>query len=269
MKNKIAHIKAFIQKHKTLFIILGVIKFLVKVAIVFFMVSKANSANAQTANTLLREGNKLYKQQKYNNATESYAKALQQAPRDVRAYFNQGDAFYRLNELEKSNEMFEAVTKGSTNADIKARAFYNKGNIFYKQEKWEESAKAYKESLKLNPNDMDAKYNLMMALAKIKKDKNGGGGKNNQNNQDKNNQKDKQQDKSSGDKQDKNQQQPNQNQNQQGNDKQQQQQPQQGQMTKEQAEKLLEALGAEEGKVQQKLSKEKGEVKKGKVQKDW
>jgi Ca-activated chloride channel family protein len=64
-------------------------------------------------------------------------------------------------------------------------------------------------------------------------------------------------------------------QNQQGQDKKdeqgQGQQPkeQPGQMTKEQAEKLLEAMQAEEGKVQQKLAKEKGKPVKGKVQKDW
>lgn len=263
MKNKIEHIKAFIHKHKTLFIVLGVIKFLVKIAIVLFMVTKAKSAAAQTANQFLREGNKLYKNQKYNNATESYAKALQLAPKDVRAYFNQGDAFYRLNELDKSKDMFDAVSKAALNSDIKARAFYNTGNIFYKQEKYEESAKAYKESLKLNPKDVDVKYNLMMALAKIKKNKNN----ENKNNKDNKNNKENKDNKN--DKNQQNQNKNNQNKNNQNQQGAQNQQTPPGQMSKEQVEKLLEAMSAEEGKVQQKLSKEKGETKKAKVQKDW
>lgn len=262
MKDKINKIKEFVRKHKTLFIILAVVKLLVKVAIVLFFISKAQSATAQTANKLLREGNKLYSKEKYNNATESYAKALQLAPKDVRGYFNQGDALYRLNELDKSKELFDAVAKASKNTDIQARAFYNVGNILYKKEKYEESARAYKESLKLNPKDIDAKYNLMMALAKIKKDKNGGGGKNNQDQKDK-----QQQDKNKQQQQNQNNQQQNGNNQQQQQNKQQQQQ--QGQLSKEQAQQLLDAMSAEEGKVQQKVNKEKAKGKSSKPQKDW
>ncbi|MEZ5025430.1 MAG: tetratricopeptide repeat protein [Chitinophagales bacterium] len=266
MNKLINHIKSFIQKHKTLFIVLAVLKFLIKVGIILFLFTKAKSATAQTANQLLREGNKLYKQEKYNNATESYAKALQKAPKDVRVYFNQGDAFYRLNELDKSKEMFDAVAKSSKDMDIQARAFYNVGNIQYKQQKYSESAKSYKESLKRNPKDMDAKYNLMMALAKIKQNKNGGGG--NDKNQDKNkNDKNQQQNKNQQNKNQNNQQQ--QQNNQQDKNQQQKNQPQQGQMSKEQAEQLLKAMSAEESKLQKELAKKKGKPENVKTQKDW
>jgi Ca-activated chloride channel family protein len=264
MTKLIQHIKAFIKKHKTLIIVLTVIKLLLKIGLVIFFIAKANNAKAQSANTLLREGNKLYAKEKYNNATESYSKALQKAPKDIRAIFNQGDALYRLNELDKAKELFNAVAKTSTNTDIQARAHYNIGNAWYKQEKWEESAKAYKQSLKLNPKDEDAKYNLMMALAKIKKNGGGGGKDNKEDNQDKKDQK-QQQDKNQP--QNGNQQQK---QEQQGQDKQQQQQAQQQrQISNEEAQKLLEAIGAEEGKVQQKLSKDKNKPQKSKTQKDW
>jgi len=267
MNKTILHIKAFIRKHKTLIIVLTVIKLLLKVGLVIFLIAKANGSNAQSTNKLLREGNKLYAKERYNNATESYSKALQKAPKDIRAGFNQGDALYKLNEFDKAKELFSSVAKSSANTDIRARAHYNIGNAWYKQEKWEESAKAYKQSLKLNPKDEDAKYNLMMALAKIKK--NGGGGKDDKkDNQDKKD-KDKKEDKNQ--QQNGNNQQP---QNQQGQDKQQQQQQQQkaqqqGQISNEEAQKLLDAIGAEEGKVQQKLSKDKNKPQKTKVQKDW
>lgn len=261
MKNTIQHIKEFIKKHKTVFIILTIIKILVKVGVVLFLVAKANGANAQSTNKMLREGNKFYSKEKYNNATENYSKALQAAPKDVRAHFNQGDALYKLNELDKSKEHFQAAAGNSTNTDIQARAFYNIGNAWYKQEKYEESVKAYKQSLKLNPKDEDAKYNLMMALSKIKKE--GGGGKDNQ--KDKQEQK---QDKQQQNKGDQKQDPKGQPQNQPGQDKQQQAQ-QQPQMSNEEAQRLLDAIGAEESKVQQKLTKEKGKPGKGKIQKDW
>lgn len=268
MKNKIQQLKIWFSKNKKTVFVLFLLKLFIKIAIVGFILFSSVKCSAQTPNKLLREGNKFYNNQKYNNATESYSKALQKAPKDVRAYFNQGDALYKLNELDKAKELYNAVAKASTNTDIQAKAHYNIGNIWYKQEKWEESAKAYKQSLKLNPKDEDAKYNLMMALSKIKK--NGGGGKDNKKDkQDKKQDKDKQQNKNQ--QQNGNNQQQQQPQNQQGQDKQQQQQAQQqqGQMSNEEAQKLLEAVGAEESKVQQKLTKEKEKPVKGKVQKDW
>ncbi len=129
---------------------------------------------AQSTNKLLRQGNKEYKEQKYNNATESYTKALQQAPKEVRGYFNLGDTYFMMNQLDKAKEMYQQSATLSTNAEIKAKAYYNIGNAHYKQEKWQESVNAYKQSLKYNPKDKDAKYNLMMAMAKIVKAKNGG-----------------------------------------------------------------------------------------------
>lgn len=172
MRNKIQHIKEFIKKHKTLFIVLSVLKLLLKIGIVLYFICKANDVAAQSTNKILRQGNKEYNNQKYNNATESYSKALQKEPKDVRAHFNQGDALFQLNELDKAKEAYTTAAKLSKNTDIQAKCFYNIGNAFYKQEKWEESAKAYKVSLKLNPKDADAKYNLMMALSKIKKNGN-------------------------------------------------------------------------------------------------
>ncbi|MFN8283231.1 MAG: tetratricopeptide repeat protein [Chitinophagales bacterium] len=278
MRNKIQHIKEFINKYKTLFIVLSVLKLLLKIGIVLYFICKANDVAAQSTNKILRQGNKEYNNQKYNNATESYSKALQKEPKDVRAHFNQGDALFQLNELDKAKEAYTTAAKLSKNTDIQAKCFYNIGNAFYKQEKWEESAKAYKVSLKLNPKDADAKYNLMMALSKIKK--NGGGGKDNKKDKDNKDNKKDNKDQKKDDKQDQNKQ--NQQDKQQGQDKkdqqgqdkkdeqqQGQQKEQQGEMTKEQAEKLLEAMQAEEGKVQQKLAKEKGKPIKGKVQKDW
>ena len=273
MKDKIQQIKDFVKKHKTLFVILAVVKLLLKVGMVIYFICKANDVKAQTTNTLLRKGNKEYNKEKYNNATESYSKALQKAPKDVRANFNQGDAMFKLNQLDKAKEHYLLSANTSTNTDIKAKAHYNVGNVLYKQEKWEESAKSYKTSLKLNPKDEQAKYNLMMALAKIKKE--GKSGKDNKKDKDKQDKKDDKKDKQDKDQgqnkpqdQNGNQQQNQQGQNQQ--DKQQQQrQAEQGQMTKEEAQKLLDAISAEEGKVQQKLTKEKGKPSSKKVQKDW
>ncbi len=262
MKDKLKHIWAWAKKNKKILTLLFFVKLLLKIALLGWLLFSHNKCAAQSTNTLLRQGNKLYKQEKYNNATESYSKALQKAPKDVRANFNQGDALFKLNQIDKAKDQYLAAAKLTNNTEIQAKAFYNIGNAWYKQEKWEESAKAYKTSLKLNPKDMEAKYNLMMALSKIKKN-GGGSGKNNQ----KQDQKDQKQN-----------QQQNQQQQQKGNDQQQQQQQQgqqkqpqqqrQVQMTSDEAKKLLDAISGEETKVQEKLNKDKkGQTTK--TQKDW
>ena len=125
MKNRILQIKAFINRHKTLFVIFAIVKLLLKVGLVLYFISKANDVAAQTTNKLLRQGNKEYNKEKYNNATESYSKALQKAPKDVRANFNQGDALFKLNQLEKANEHYLIAAKISTNTDVQAKAHLN------------------------------------------------------------------------------------------------------------------------------------------------
>ncbi len=246
-------------------------KLLYKILFLLVCTSSISLLHGQTTNKLLRQGNKDYNNQKYNNATESYTKAIQHAPKDVRSYFNLGDSYFMMNQLDKAKDMFTQSASLSNNTEIKAKAFYNIGNIYYKQEKWEESAKAYKQSLKYNPKDEDAKYNLMMALAKIKKDKNGGGGKNKQDNKEKKDKQDK--DKQNQDQQNKQNQQNQQNQPQNGQgqseeDKKKQEQ-QASQMSEQQAQQLLDAISADEAKTQEKVNKQKIKPVKGKIKKDW
>jgi tetratricopeptide (TPR) repeat protein len=254
------------KQHRKDMLSLFLIKLFLKLGILGWLMLHSNIAAAQTTNKVLREGNNFYKKEKFNNATESYSKALQLAPKDVRANFNQGDALFKLNQLEKAQEHYATVAKLTKNSEIQAKAFYNIGNAYYKQEKYEESAKAYKTSLKLNPKDKEAKYNLLMALAKLKQN---GGGKNNQKNKD-------QKEKKDNKKQDQNQQQQQSGQNEQSTPKNQQGQQQQQSskqeqvgLSNEEAEKLLDAVENEENKVQQKLTKEKGKPGNIKVQKDW
>jgi len=47
---------------------------------------------------------------------------------------------------------------------LRAAARYNQGNAFFRQNKWKEAVEAYKDSLRANPRDEDAKYNLGVAL---------------------------------------------------------------------------------------------------------
>ena len=155
--------------------------------------------------------------------------------------------------MEEAQEHFKKLAENPSSDDqLKASSFHNLGNCLLKQNKLEESIEAYKKSLRINPTDEDTRYNLAYAQKKLKnqqqqqqqqQQQDGGGGGGNQNQQ----------------------QQQNQNQNQNQN---QQQQQQQG-MSKEDAQRILDALKKEEQKTKDKVDKSKNGGGGSSNDKDW
>ena len=230
---------------------------------------------AQEERGLTRDGNKLFDKQKYADAEAAYKKALEKKNNFPEAIFNLGDAEYKQERYEDAAKQFELAAKFLTDTSKKARAFHNLGNCHLEKKEWEEAAKAYKDALKYNPADKDTKYNLAYANAMQRKDQ--------QNQQNKQNQKqqnqDKKDDKKDKDKKDKGDQK---DQDKPGDkdkkdkdgegDKQKdkgEQKRQKGAISKEQAEKLLQALKAEEQKTQEKMQKKTAKPVDAKVEKDW
>lgn len=212
----------------------------------------------------VKEGNKLYQEKKYAEAARAYQQALQKDPKYAPGSFNLGNALYRQKNYEGARQAMTATGKISNDKKIVGNAHYNVGNTYMEEKKWQEAVNAYKEALRRNPQDEQAKYNLSYALAMLKKQQGGGGGKNDQNkdqqNQDQN--KDNQnKDKDQKDQQDQQQQ----NKDQQEENKQQEAQP--SKISKEQADQLLNALSNEEKKLHDK--QEKGKAVRVKVDKDW
>ena len=156
----------------------------------------------------------------------------------------------------------------------RAEAFYNLGNAQFKQQKYQEALESYKQSLRLNPSDMEAKYNYAYTkrLLDQNKDQNQDQNKDqNQNDQSQQNpdQKGDQKDQK-GDPKD---QQGDQKQNpQEGKGDKEDQGDQQGQPTPsgispQEQQQMLDAIQAQEDKTQEKLKEKQGVVVRGK--KNW
>lgn len=215
----------------------------------------AGGAFAGTRHNLVKKGNKAYSKEDWGNAIAKYQEAEQKGSLPVIDY-NMGDAFYKSGSYDKAAENYLKSLNGADNK-TKASALHNLGNAFLKGGKMQEAISAYKNSLKLNPGDMETKQNLEYCLRQMQKQQN--------QNQDQN-----QQDQQKQDKQD---QQKQQQQEQQDKQKQQQQQQQQqaqqdkkDQMSEENAKKMLDAMKNDEKQVQQKVMKLKmaGRKPKGK-----
>lgn len=121
------------------------------------------SAAAQSERSLVRQGNSAYKKAEYADAEIHYRKALDVNREMHEGMFNLGDALYRQGRFTEAADQFRAAATRIDDPIIKAQAFHNLGNALLQAQKVAESIDAYKEALKLNPRDMDTKYNLEYA----------------------------------------------------------------------------------------------------------
>lgn len=197
--------------------------------------------SAQKNDAAIRRGNELYKQKNYEGSQQEYNKALATDPKNATANYNNGNAQFRANKQDESIQSYDNTIDNSTDKTVREKAFYNKGVALSKQQKLQESINAWKESLKLDANDNDARENLQKALQELKKQQE------QKNNEDKD-KKDK--------KQDQKQKQP-----------EQKPQQQQSKLNKQQVEQLLKAMEQKEKEIQQKM--QKGNPQPNKPEKDW
>jgi Ca-activated chloride channel family protein len=115
-----------------------------------------------------RQGNKLYHQGKYDEALSAYQEAQAEQPDLAELHYNVGNTLHRKEDYqEAAAETLQGLSKADP--DLRARAYYNLGNSFYRQGQFPEAIAAYKEALKLNPDDQDAKHNLELAQQQLEK----------------------------------------------------------------------------------------------------
>jgi tetratricopeptide (TPR) repeat protein len=124
---------------------------------------------AQNENAAIREGNKLYHNREYEKALPAYQKAVEQNPKNLTARYNLANARYRTGNLPDAEKSYDELIENTTENNYKEKGYYNKGVTLTKQKKLQESIDAYKNALKLNPADEDARFNLQKALTELKK----------------------------------------------------------------------------------------------------
>lgn len=203
----------------------------------------------------IKAGNELYEKKRYAEAEVQYLKAIEANNNSMLGRYNLGLSLLQQATKEKADSLtavafthFDNVAKGSVNPMLSSKAFYNMGNIMFGKEQYGESIELYKQSLRLNPDDDEARTNLR--LAQLKKQE-----------QDKNDNKDQkgQDNKKEQDKKEDKQEQNNNQQDKKDEQKQQQQKPQQN-LSKENAEQILQAMQNQEKKTQEKVNKQKARV---------
>ena len=215
-------------------------------------------AHAQNPNKLIRQGNNAYADSSFTNAEEHYREALADNQDAFNAAFNLADAIYKQGSYEESSALFQGLTAKAESKTEKAMAYHNLGNSLLQEQKLDESIEAYKNALRNKPSDADTKHNLAFAQRMKQQQE--------QNKEEEQQQEEQQEQQEKEDQQDGN------NQNQE-NEPQEEQKPQEeqnpDQISKEEAEKMLDALQQQEKELQEDLQKKKAKGVKLKIEKDW
>ncbi|MBX2938952.1 MAG: VWA domain-containing protein [Ferruginibacter sp.] len=116
----------------------------------------------------LRKGNALYGKGEYEKAAEQYKQAIEKK-NDFAAHFNYGNAMYKSKQSDAALNAYRAAIDQSDNPQHKAAAWYNTGVALQQAGKTEECIEAYKQVLKLAPDDAEARHNLQKALREKQK----------------------------------------------------------------------------------------------------
>ena len=208
---------------------------------------------------LVRKGNRQYEKGDFDTSLDSYARALQQDPNCFEAKFNTANGQFRKELIDKSEQTLRKLAQDSTRTDIeRSEVAYNLGNTLFVQQRLEEALDCYRNAMRLNPDDKEAKFNYALTKELLKQQQNQQ--QQQQQNQDQNQDQNQNQDQQQ---QPQNQDQEQQDQEQNQDQKEQQQQPDQQQISEQEQQAMLEAIQAQEDKTQDKLKEKKGVLIRG------
>ena len=231
--------------------------------------------SAQSDRTEVRAGNKDFKKGLFREAEIDYKRALIVDSASVTAKYNLGNTLYKAESYNEAELYFKDLgdTLKNLSSSKASDYFHNSGNIALKQKKYQEAVEAFKESLRLEPDNFETKSNLAYAQKMLKDQQQNQQSQNqqqqqqqqqdqnqdqNQQNQDQNQNNDQQNDQNQ-----------DQNQNRQNQDQQQQQQNQ-PQISPQAAQQMLQAIEDKEKQTQDKVKKAKALKEKSKEkEKNW
>ena len=213
-----------------------------------FLLAAAGVSAQKAERDYIRKGNRLFNDSVFVDAEVNYRKALEANPKSTVSMYNLGNTLSQQQKFQDAMEQYVSASKIEKDKMKLAHIYHNMGVIFQAGKDYAKAVDAYKMSLRNNPADHETRYNLALAQ-KMLKDQQKQDQKQDQN-------KDKQKDQKQDEKKD--QQQPTKSEKKQDN-----------QMSKENAEQLLNSVMQDEKDVQDKVKKQQKVMQGGRLEKDW
>ena len=229
-----------------------------------FLLATVGVSAQKAERDYIRKGNRLFNDSIFVDAEVNYRKALEVNPKSSVSMYNLGNTLSQQQKFQDAMEQYVAAGNIEKDKMKLAHIYHNMGVLFQAGKDYAKAVDAYKMSLRNNPTDDETRYNLALAQKMLKDQQQ------NQQNQDQNQDQNKDQQKKektlvqSQDKQN----------DQKQDEKKDQQQPpksekQNNQMSKENAEQLLNSVMQDEKDVQDKVKKQQKVLQGGRLEKDW
>lgn len=142
-------------------------EFLFAVCILFIPgIAMASSADGKAI-----EGMELYRKNAFGQASQKFLEARQGKPNDPKISYNLGNSRYKEGKFDQALQDYSSLIDLKSDSALKQKSAYNMGNALFRMDKLDKSVVAYKKALELDPNDMDAKFNLEFVREQIEKKK--------------------------------------------------------------------------------------------------
>ena len=141
------------------------------ILILFLLFFSVSLVYAQPAQKLVRSGNNAYNDGHFKEAEIDYRKALTKSPGSPKATFNLGNSLYKQQNYDQALAQYLKLAQSENKEAPKANVYYNIGNSLLENKKYKESIDAYKMALRQNPKDEDTRYNLSYAMTKLQQQK--------------------------------------------------------------------------------------------------
>jgi len=132
-----------------------------KLLLFIFAFSTVITCFSQTANIV--KGNRYYKDSAFDKAEEQYRKSISKKPTSA-AQYNLGNTLYQKQKTKEAIEQYDETASSAIDGEVKAKALYNKGVVYHRNNQLDEAIGAYKEALRLTPDDAEIRKNLQIAL---------------------------------------------------------------------------------------------------------
>ena len=229
-----------------------------------FLLATVGVSAQKAERDYIRKGNRLFNDSVFVDAEVNYRKALEANPKSTVSMYNLGNTLSQQQKFQDAMEQYVSASKIEKDKMKLAHIYHNMGVLFQAGKDYAKAVDAYKMSLRNNPADHETRYNLALAQKMLKDQQN-------QQNQDQNQDQNKDQQKQD-QKQDQNK---DKQKDQKQDEKKDQQQPpksekkQDNQMSKENAEQLLNSVMQDEKDVQDKVKKQQKVMQGGRLEKDW
>jgi len=138
-----------------------------RIFLIFITLSLGASVSAEDHVDLVKKGNEEYRKQNFPKALEYYHSAETQLPASPELEYNIAGALHQQGKYEETVDRYTEALN-SSDISVEQRAHYNLGNTYYRTGEFDKAITSYQNALNIDPDDMEAKFNLELARRRLK-----------------------------------------------------------------------------------------------------